>query len=53
MFFQVKTIEDHSAIALTMFDPIENIVIVGIAIKIDKDLNQIKMNGPDAYKLII
>ena len=30
-----------------MFDPIENIMIVGITIKIDKDLNQIKMRWPN------
>jgi hypothetical protein len=30
-----------------MFDPIENIMIVGITIKIDKELNQIKMRWPN------
>jgi C4-type Zn-finger protein len=45
-----KSIEDHSAITLTMFDPVENIVIEGIATKIDKDLNQIKMRWPNDDK---
>ncbi|MEK5400094.1 YolD-like family protein [Paenibacillus sp. FSL K6-2859] len=42
-----KSIEDHSAITLTMFDPNENIVIEGIATRIDKQLNQIKMRWPN------
>ena len=42
-----KSIEDHSAITLTMFDSNENKVIEGIATRIDKQLNQNKMRWPN------